>query len=213
MVKRKTIHDISREIPTYPDPIYRPPPKPKEIPMQEVPRKLTDGDRDINTDFKENSPYQEGVILETYQRPDRSYFQEPLGLNSLINTGKLVQKFLPKQADIDKMLKIIQRKVLKGMHVPVTVKKTQAVYLISPYFKDLYLHIAQNKLPSTKTAIHKVGTSAEKYILPYSLLFKLITTPERDTALLAIPEICANKIITPYHSSLFTGHQGVIKHI
>ena len=29
--------------------------------------------------------------------------------------------------------------------------------------------------------------------------------------LLAIPEICANKIITLYHSSLFTGHQGVIK--
>ena len=30
-------------------------------------------------------------------------------------------------------------------------------------------------------------------------------------ALLAIPEICMDKIITIYHSSLFTGHQGVIK--
>ena len=29
--------------------------------------------------------------------------------------------------------------------------------------------------------------------------------------LLAIPEICADKIITLYHSSLFAGHQGVIK--
>ena len=44
----------------------------------------------------------------------------------------LVQKFLPKQADIDKILKILQRKVLKGTHLPVT----QADYLISPYFKD-----------------------------------------------------------------------------
>ena len=51
----------------------------------------------------------------------------------------------------------------------------------------------------------------EKYILLDSLLFKLITTPEKDTALLAIPEICANTIITLYHSSLFAGHQGVIK--
>ena len=57
-------------------------------------------DADINRDFKENSPYQEGVILETYQRPDRSYFQEPPELDRLINTGKLVQKFLPKQANI-----------------------------------------------------------------------------------------------------------------
>ena len=29
--------------------------------------------------------------------------------------------------------------------------------------------------------------------------------------LLAIPEICADKIITLYHFSLFAGHQGVIK--
>ena len=28
--------------------------------------------------------------------------------------------------------------------------------------------------------------------------------------LLAIPEICADKIITLYHSNLFAGHQGVI---
>ena len=44
-----------------------------------------------------------------------------------------------------------------------------------------------------------------------SLLFKLITIPEKETALLTIPEICADKIITFYHSSLFAGHQGVIK--
>ena len=42
--------------------------------------------------------------------------------------------------------------------------------LISPYFKDLYLFLAQNKLPSTKTAICKVEMLAEKYILD-SLLF------------------------------------------
>ena len=142
-------------------------------------------DTDINTDFKENSPCQEGVILETYQRPNRSYFQELPELDSLINTGKLVQKFFRKQADIDKILKIIQRKALKGMHVPVTVNVIQAGYLISPYFKDLYLYLVQNKGPSTKTAICKVETLAGKYILLDSLLFKLITTPERETALLA----------------------------
>ena len=43
-----------------------------------------------------------------------------------------------------------------------------------------------------------------------SLLFKLVTTPKKETALLAIPETCAVKVITLYHSSLFAGHQGVI---
>ena len=94
------------------------------------------------------------------------------------------------------------------MHV--TIKEIQAGYLVSPYFKHIYLYLAQNKLPSTKTAIPKVVTLAEKYILLDSLLFKIVTTPEKETALLAIPEMCADKIITLYHSSLFAGHQGVI---
>ena len=71
MVKRKTIQDINREIPMYWDPIYRPSPKPTEIPIQEVPMNLSDFDSEINMDFKENSPFQEVVISETYQRLDK----------------------------------------------------------------------------------------------------------------------------------------------
>ena len=52
---------------------------------------------------------------------------------------------------------------------------------------------------------------AERYILLDSLLSKLVTMPEKETALLVIPEICGNKKITLYHSSLFVGHQGVLK--
>ena len=54
----------------------------------------------------------------------------------------------------------------------MTVKEIQAGYLISPYFKDLYLYLAQNKLLSRKTAICKVEMLAEKYILLDSLLSK-----------------------------------------
>ena len=38
--------------------------------------------------------------------------------------------------------------VLKGTHLPVTIKDIQAEYLINSYFKDIYLYLAQNKLPS-----------------------------------------------------------------
>ena len=34
---------------------------------------------------------------------------------------------------------------------------------------------------------------------------------EKEIALLAIPEICVDKTIMLFHSSLFTGHQGIIK--
>ena len=117
---------------------------------------------------------------------------------------------MPKQTDIDKILEIIRKKVLKGTHLPLTIKEIQAGYLNSLYFKDIYLYLAQNRLPSKKTAVKRVEILAEKYILLDSLLFKL-TIPGKETALLAIPETCADKIITLYHSNLFAGHQGVIK--
>ena len=49
----------------------------------------------INLDFEETSPFQEGVISETFQGQDKSFFQEPKELNNLINIGNLTQKFLP----------------------------------------------------------------------------------------------------------------------
>ena len=59
--------------------------------------------------------------------------------------------------------------------------------------------------------IQKVETLVERCILLDSLLFKIITTPEKETVLFVIPQICADKIITLYHFSLFAGHHGVIK--
>ena len=38
-----------------------------------------------------------------------------------------------------------------------------------------------------KTAIQKVEILVERYILLDSLLFKIITTPEKETTLLALP--------------------------
>ena len=120
--------------------------------MPEFPGKL-DINLQLNTDFEENSPLPEEVISETYQRPDKSFSLEPQEFESPINTSRLVQKFLAKQAGIDMILKVIQRKVLKGTHLPVAVKEKQAGYLAGPYFKDIYLYVAQNTFPSTKTAI------------------------------------------------------------
>ena len=55
-------------------------------------------------------------------------------------------------------------------------------------------------------------TLAEKYILLDSLLFTIITTPEKETTSLAIPETCARqKLLHFITSSLFGGHHGVTK--
>ena len=98
-------------------------------------------------------------------------------MDNLINKENLIHKYLPKQTDIDNMLEVIQRKVLKGTHLPVEIKEIQAGYLYISYFKDIYLYLSQNKLPSSKAAIKRVETLAEEYILLDSLLFKI--NPEK----------------------------------
>ena len=203
----KSIMEIPRSemLPPYLIPQIRPPPKPPDIisKKQEI--------ESSKVEIEENLPFQESIISEIYERPDKSYFQEPIELNDLIDTNNIVQRFLPKQTDIDKILEIIKRKVLKGTHLPLTIKEIQAGYLSSLYFKDIYLYLAHNRLLSKRAAMKRVELLAEKYILLDSLLFKLTTIPGKETALLAIPETCADKIITLYHSNLFAGHQGVIK--
>ena len=201
-----------RPSPPYHDPYVRPLPRPPDVTNSiDSQKDLLETDLDRNINIEENSPFQEGIISETYERPDKSYIQEPYELKDLIDTTKLVQKFLTKQRDIDKILDIIKKKVLKGTHLPFTIKEIQAGYLSSPYFKDLYLFLSQNKLPSKRSFIKKAETLAENLILLDSLLFKLVTTPDKETTLLAIPEICVDTTIALYHASLFAGHQGVVK--
>ena len=203
----KSIMELPRSemLPPYLVPQNRLPPKPldnlskeKEVESSKI-------------EIEENSPFQESIISEVYERPDKSYFQEPIELKDLIDTNNVIQQFLPKQTDIDKILEVIKKKVLKGMHLPLMIQEIQAGYLSSLYFKDIYLYLAHNRLPNKKVVIKKVELLVEKYILLDSLLFKLTIIPGKETALLVIPEISADKIITLYHSNLFAGQQGVIK--
>ena len=52
------------------------------------------------------------------------------------------------------------------------IKEIQAGYLSSLYFKDIYIYLVHNRLPSKKTAMKRVELLAEKCIMLDSLLFK-----------------------------------------
>ena len=103
----------------YPQPAIRPPPRPQD--PSKPNHKVTAG-VEPNLDFEENSPHQEGIITETYKSPDKSYLEQPQELSDLVDSTKLIHKYLLKQVDIDKIMDIIKRKVLKGTHIPLTIK-------------------------------------------------------------------------------------------
>ena len=176
----------------YLEPIIRPLPKPPELidkTQSEQNTKLY-----LNVDFEENSPHQEGIILETYINLDQAYFEKPQELTDLVNTTKVVQKYLPRQVDIDKILDVIKRKVLKGTHLPLTIKEIQAGYLTSLHFKDIYRYLAQNILQRKRCARQKVENLSDRYVLLDSLIFKINPMPGKEKALLTIPEVCADKL-------------------
>ena len=81
---------------SYSDPIIKPPPRPPDRLVQNDRQTNLDLDLEINKDFEENSPYQEGVISDIYQRPDKSQLVDPPELTDIVDTNKIVQKYLPK---------------------------------------------------------------------------------------------------------------------
>ena len=82
----KPILEIPRSgvLPPYPLPQNRSPPKP---PDQSMRRQEAD---DSKTDIEENSPFQENIISKIYERPDKSYFQEPIELKDLVDTKNII---------------------------------------------------------------------------------------------------------------------------
>ena len=54
----------------HPGPILRPPPKPIKQNIQSSPNTKVIN-LNINFDFEENSPFQEGIMPEMFQRPDK----------------------------------------------------------------------------------------------------------------------------------------------
>ena len=88
------------DVPFHPGPTYRPLPKPIRSNMARSQEILQSSpcteniNPDINLDFEE--AFQEGIILQAYQIPDKSFFQEAKELNDLVNTGNLIQNFFAK---------------------------------------------------------------------------------------------------------------------
>ena len=71
--------------PPYLEPSVRPPPKSPDnlSKKQEI--------ESSKIEIEENSPFQESIISEVYERPNKSYFQEPIELKDLIGTNNIVQ--------------------------------------------------------------------------------------------------------------------------
>ena len=94
LASKPTVTEI--KIPIYPDPLIKPPPRPLDVKTQDDRKINLDLDLEVNKDFGENAPYQEGIISEIYHRPHRYQLLEPPELADLVNTNNIVKKVFAK---------------------------------------------------------------------------------------------------------------------
>ena len=163
---------------------------------------------DPNTDTGDN----EEVLDPEIKIPLDTDFITPPSLENVVDATKVTHKFLPKQGEIERLIKQINRKVLRDTKLPGCLKDLKAAYLTSPHFKDIYLNLLQNRAPLNKGAAKCLENNARQYMIVDGLLFKIINndTDEPDTVL-CIPTSRVHVLLDFYHSSIMGGHAGITK--
>ena len=101
---------------------------------------------------------------------------------------------------------------MRDTKLPLMLKDLKAAYLTSPHFKDVYLHLLQNRVPINKSPAHILEVSPCNYMILNGLLFKITENNlgEMDTVL-CIPMSKVHILLEMYHSSVMGGHVGIMK--
>ena len=120
---------------------------------------------------------------------------------------------MPQQSEIDPLLKEIQTKILRQVHLPISFRDLRGAYLNSAFFRDIYLYLSQNKTPSNPRKRAQILSQASDYMLLDTLLFKVIKdrVTHEHKLLLCIPASKINMLLHYFHTSLMGGHMGMTK--
>ena len=151
-------------------------------------------------------PFSEGIVEPVFKRPEMSDFEIPPVLEDMIPDGALIHKHLPRQADIDRIMIQINRKYLKKMHLPCSLKDMQAAYMQSPHFCDIYNVLMFNKYPKSRKTVEKLQQAMMgRYMVQGGLLYIYLKNNLGEHE----PILCV--FLDQYHTSLLGGHSGITK--
>ena len=124
----------------------------------------------------------------------------------------LFRKHIPKQQEIDALLKNLHKRVLHNLMVNLDTKDLIESYTKSLRYHEIYNYIADGRLPGNVITQKKIAGEAANYIVVNGLLFKIAQHKESGKwthyLLLVIPEKFEANILNMYHNSLLAMHQG-----
>ena len=158
-------------------------------------------------------PFTQDIVEPVFKRPEMTDFEIPPVLEEMIPDGSLIHKHLPKQADIDKILTQINKKYLRKMHLPFSLRDMQAAYVQSPHFCDIYNVIMFNRYPKHRKATEKLQQAMlSQYVVQGGLLYIYMKNNfGEQEPILCVPPSKINIFLDQYHTSLLGGHSGITK--
>ena len=130
----------------------------------------------------------EAQIEAMFRAPEPEDFILPPALSEHAKGKTMVAQNLPKQSDIDRLMKQLNRKILTQTRFPSSLKDLEAAYCNSATFKDIYQFLRYNKLPTNRRLAKRIEANALDYYVLGTLLFKYVHQKSGDVeAVLCIP--------------------------
>ena len=121
--------------------------------------------------MSEKHPNFEIQAVNTIRPPDIEYTKTSQPL-VLVDTPLLViRKHIPRQSDIDKIVKSIESRVIHGLELPIKAQDLIKSYQTSMHFRDIYHYITDGKLPSGAKAQNCIHAEALNYVVVNNFLF------------------------------------------
>ena len=151
--------------------------------------------------------------VNTIQPLEIKYTQMPHALVPIDTPLSIICKHIPRQSDIDKIVKNIETHVIHSLELLIQAQDLIKVYQHSTHFCDIYQYITDGKLPSSAKAQSCIRAEALNYVVINHILFRIDMRKDKDldkgnSFLLVIPEKYKPIIFNTYHNSLLAGHQG-----
>ena len=166
---------------------------------------------DINSEL---IPFQEQEVEAIFKTPELDDFLLPPVLGDQITDTTLMHRHLPRQTDIDRIMEQINRKHLTKLQLSCSIRDMQAVYLNSPHFKDIYMAVGMNKMPSKARTARKLEPDLMNavYMIHGGLLYRYIRNSTGDSEpVLCVPASKIDIFLELFHSSILGGQMGMSK--
>ena len=113
--------------------------------------------------------------VNTIQPPEIEYTQMPQALVPIDTPLSIIHKHIPRQSDIDKIVKNIETCVINSLELPIQAQDLIKMYQHSTHFCDIYQYITDGKLPSSAKAQNCIRAEALNYIVINHFLFRIDT--------------------------------------